>query len=111
MLIDQGVLSMYAQTKAVSGKVGTNGYLDTDSLQIRDGKLNGKPYFGVVSILSNDVVLRGPTRDTETGAMESFIDMVLLISKQWQTKIESQRDEYKELVARDNVFAIYHRVL
>ncbi|KAF1921548.1 hypothetical protein BDU57DRAFT_489411 [Ampelomyces quisqualis] len=96
------VLSMYAQTKAASGLVGTNGHLDSGSLEIRDGKLDGKPYVGIVSVASKDVVLRGPTRDTETGAMESFIDTVLLTSKQWQVKIESQRDEYNDLVARDS---------
>jgi hypothetical protein len=91
---------MYAQTKASSGAVGTTGPLVSDSLQIRDGKLNGKPYVAIVSIASKYVVLRGKTRDTKSEAMESFIDTVLLTSQQWKEKIEHQREQYNEEVAR-----------
>jgi|TARA_R110002003_G_scaffold109_11_gene9197 hypothetical protein len=85
---------MFAQTKASTGAVGVDGQLDSATLDIRDGKLNGKPYVAIVSLASKDVVLRGQTRDTATEAMESFIDEVLLTAKRFKIKIERQREEF-----------------
>jgi hypothetical protein len=91
---------MYAQTKASSGTAGIDGQLVSSSLEIRGGKLNGKPYVAIVSIVSKNVVLRGPTRDTKNEAMESFIDKVLQTSVQWKETIELQRAQYKAAMAR-----------
>ncbi|KAH7083813.1 hypothetical protein FB567DRAFT_92406 [Paraphoma chrysanthemicola] len=88
------VLSMYAETKASTGAVGVNGQLDTISLDIRIGILDGKPYVAIVSLASRDVVLRGHTRETGTEAMESFIDAVLLTGQRFKEKIERQREKY-----------------
>jgi hypothetical protein len=85
---------MYAQTKAASGKVSTDGYIDSRKLMINDGMLNDRPYVALMMLPSKDVVLRGPTRDTNTQAMESFIDTILLTGTQWRKKLEMQRDEY-----------------
>jgi hypothetical protein len=91
---------MYAQTKASSGTAGIYGQLVSSSLEIRGGKLNGKPYVAIVSILSKNVVLRGPTRDTKNEAMESFIDKVLRTSVQWKETIELQHAQYSVAIAR-----------
>jgi hypothetical protein len=91
---------MYAQTKASSGTAGIDGQLVSSSLEIRGGKLNGKPYVAIVSIVSKNVVLRGPTRDTKNEALESFIDKVLQTSVQWKETIELQRTQYKAAMAR-----------
>jgi hypothetical protein len=91
---------MYAQTKASSGTAGIDGQLVSSSLEIRGGKLNGKPYVAIVSIVSKNVVLRGPTRDTKNEALESFIDKVLQTSVQWKETIELQRAQHKAAMAR-----------
>jgi hypothetical protein len=94
---------MYAQTKACSGVVGVNRQLDTRSLDICHGKLNDKIYVAIINHTSQDVILKGPSRDTETEAMESFIDAVLLTSHKWRIKIETQRDEHNAAVTHDGV--------
>jgi hypothetical protein len=91
---------MYAQTKASSETTGIDGQLVSSSLEIRGGKLDGKPYVAIASIVSKNVVLRGPTRDTKTEAMESFIDKVLRTSVRWKETIERQRTEYNAAMAR-----------
>lgn len=85
---------MYAQTKAASGKCGTGGQIESRYLVINDGMLKDKPYVALMILPSKDVILRGPTRDTDTQAMESFIDTVLLTGTQWRKKLEMQRSEY-----------------
>ncbi|KAH7384136.1 hypothetical protein DE146DRAFT_681213 [Phaeosphaeria sp. MPI-PUGE-AT-0046c] len=88
------ILSMYAQTKAFSGAVGFNGQIESKDLVIGDGMLNEKPFVALMVSPSKNVILRGPTRDTDTQAMESFIDTVLLTGTQWRKKIETQRHEH-----------------
>jgi hypothetical protein len=85
---------MYAEEKTSTGAFGSNHQLNTASLDIRDGKLHGKPYVGIVSITAKVVILRGGTRDTEAQARECFIDTVLLIGAQRKKKLEAQRDAY-----------------
>jgi hypothetical protein len=85
---------MYAETKLSVGKIGQDGKLDTNSLEIGYGKLNEKHYAGILCRASDDVVLRGPTRDTKTAAMESFIDLVLLKSREWKAMVTIQRDDH-----------------
>lgn len=85
---------MYAQTKLSVGKIGKDGQLDTNSLEIGCGKLNDKFYAGILCRSSSDVVLRGPTRDTKTAAMESFIDLVLLKSREWKNIVTIQRNDH-----------------
>jgi hypothetical protein len=91
---------MYVQTWTTSGTAGTGVHIVTNSLEIRDGMLNDKPYVAITSFITKAVILRGPTRDTKSEAMESFIDKVLTTSKQWREKIESQRARYIEVVER-----------
>ncbi|KAF2825740.1 hypothetical protein CC86DRAFT_418258 [Ophiobolus disseminans] len=88
------ILSMYAQTMANKGLVGTDGELESASLEIRVGKLNGYPYVAIVSRASKLTVLRGQSRCTKNAAMESFIDTVLLLGKKFKKTVECQRDEY-----------------
>jgi hypothetical protein len=87
---------MYAQTMANAKMVGTDGWLDTSSLDIRAGELQGYPYVAIVSLASKQAILRGRTRNTKSEAVESFIDAVLLTAEQWRRKIESQREQYIE---------------
>jgi hypothetical protein len=91
---------MYVQTWTTSGTAGTGVHIVTNSLEIRDGMLNDKPYVAITSFITKAVILRGPTRDTKSEAMESFIDKVLTASKQWREKIKSQRARYIEAVER-----------
>jgi hypothetical protein len=94
---------MYVQTWTTSGTAGTGVHIVTNSLEIRDGMLNDKPYVAITSFITKAVILRGPTRDTKSEAMESFIDKVLMTSKQWREKIESQRARYIEAIERGEI--------
>lgn len=92
---------MYAQTKAASGRVGTGCETESRYLVINDGMLKDKPYVALMIMPSKEVILRGPTRDTDTQATESFIDTVLLTGTQWRKKLEMQRSEYNAAAARE----------
>lgn len=92
---------MYAQTKAASGRIRTDGNIESRNLVIYDGMLNNKPYVALIILPSKDVILRGPTRDTNTQAMESFIDTILLTGTQWRKKLEMQRGECNAAAAKE----------
>jgi hypothetical protein len=92
---------MYAQTMANSNMVGTDGQLDTASMDIRTGETHGYPHVVIVCVATKDAILRGRTCNTKSEAMESFADAVLLTVEQWGRKIESQRNQSIEVVSKD----------
>jgi hypothetical protein len=81
--------------------VGAHHQLYTGSLDIHDGKIDEKPYIGIVSTTAKAVVIRGNTRDTDAQAMECFIDTVLLIGAQGKKNLEEQCDAYNVTHAID----------
>jgi hypothetical protein len=89
---------MYAQTMVTTGSIG---HLDSSSLNIRKGSHTGCPYFAIVSTADNLTILRGKSRNTSNGAMESFIDTVLLTGERFRGTIARQRQEWLDGLERD----------
>lgn len=86
---------------AIAGSVGANGRLNTASLHIRGGSHEGCAYYAIVSTSDNLSILRGQTRNTSAGAMECFIDAVLLTGERFRMTIGRQRNEWLDGVRTD----------
>jgi hypothetical protein len=78
--------------QAQRGKPDKDGQLAAHSLEIGYSRLNDKFYAGIICRPSDDAVPRGPTRDTKTAAMESFIDLGQLKSRERKDMVTFQRD-------------------
>ncbi|KAF2627427.1 hypothetical protein BU25DRAFT_411028 [Macroventuria anomochaeta] len=96
-----GVLSIYAQTKALHGLAEPGLSLNTDSLNITRGTIDKRIFVGITTNNGRQVVLRGGCAETCAEATVLFIEALLDTSTRYQTELLKQVEENGELGGKD----------
>jgi hypothetical protein len=89
----EGVLSIYAETRVLQGSAGTDGVLETSSLDISCGTIDARVFVGITANAGTQIILRGDCADTYAEAMEFFIDVVLDTSTTYQIELLKRLEE------------------